>query len=382
MVGGRGRWFVLAAATLAVLAGAETAAAGTNTLRDGNDRPGRLDIRAASQGHAGSRVTHTIRTFGRWPTSLLGPSTPNYLLLVLSTDSDPAPERLVLIVSSRGRLLAGVFNPRGRLLGRAGASRPNRRSARVFIRRSLLGNPAGYRWQAFAFFRGTGTCSGGCRDRAPNRSRVLHDLRAPTISFPQPGVPADTTYGIGFSVSDVGGSGIRSWRLETRDLGTAIWQIVGSTGSGSGAQVRQHASAEDEDEQFRVVAVDRHGNRTTSPVRTVSVPVDDGSFTYGGGMWTTGGSPVDFLGTLHLSPGPGATATYAFNGAHVALVMPGGSGMADVRIDGSLVGTVDLAGFTGPRRIVFQTTFGSAAARTLELTVLSGTIPVDGIIVR
>jgi hypothetical protein len=273
MVGGRGRWFALAAATLAVLAGAETAAAGTNTVRDGNDRPGRLDIRTASQGHAGSRVTHTIRTFGRWPTALLGPSTPNYFLLVLSTDSDPAPERLVLIVSSPGRLLAGVFNPRGRLLGRAGASRPNRRSARVSIRRSLLGNPAGYRWQAFAFFRGTGTCGGGCRDRAPNRSRVLHDLRAPTVSFPQPPPPASTPYNLDFTVGDVGGSGLASWRLEQRDVpGSATWTLVQGGAAPGPHSIPFPDAMPGETDEFRVVARDRHGNRTVSPIRSVTAP--------------------------------------------------------------------------------------------------------------
>ena len=380
-MGGRGRWFAVAAATLVVLAGAETAAAGTNTVRDGNDRPGRLDIRTASQGHAGSRVTHTIRTFGRWPTALLGPSTPNYLLLVLSTDSDPAPERLVLIVSSRGRLLAAVFNPRGRLLGRAGASRPNRRSARVSIRRSLLGNPAGYRWLAFAFFRGTGTCGGGCRDRAPNRSRVLHDLRPPTVSFPQPGVPQDTTYDVGFSVSDAGGSRTRSWRIQNRLFGTAPWTTVDS-GTTAGPQTYQHiAAAPDQDDQFRVIAVDRHGNTTTSPVRTVSVPVDDGSFTYGG-TWTTPSSPEAFLMTLHESTEAAATATYDFTQRYVALVAPGGVGTAEVAIDAGVPATVDLSAFSGPRRLVFQATFATAVPRTLVVTVSSGTVQIDGIIVR
>jgi hypothetical protein len=275
MVGGRGRWFALAAATLAALAGAETAAAGTNTVRDGNDRPGRLDIRAASQGHAGSRVTHTIRTFGRWPTSLLGPSTPNYLLLVISTDSDRAPERLVLIVSSRGRLIAGVLNPRGRFLGRAGASRPNRRSARVFIRRSLLGNPAGYRWQAFAYYRGSSTCGGGCLDRAPNRSRMLHDITAPRVSFPQPPPPTSTTYDLHFTVGDRGGAELAFWRLEHRDPGTVPWEpIADDTGPGAaGAWTIPFTAAMPGDtDQFRVVAQDGHGNRTVSPIREVMAP--------------------------------------------------------------------------------------------------------------
>lgn len=376
---GRARWVALAAATLAGLAGAETAPAGTNTVRDGNDRPGRLDIRAVSQGHAGSRVTHTIRTFGRWPTALLGPSTPNYFLLVISTDSDRAPERLVLIISTPGRLVAGVFNPRGRLLGRARASRPNSRAAKVSIRRSLLGNPAGYRWQALAYYRGSSTCGGGCRDRAPNRARVLHDLRAPKISFPQPGVPQNGSYDIGFSISDLGGSGTR-WRIQNRPFGTATWTTV-DRGANRGPQIYSHNAAEGQDDQFRVLASDLHGNTTTSPVRTVSLPHDDTSFTYGG-TWTTLTPGDACFMTLHESTEVGATATYTITGRYAALVAPGGGGTAQVAIDGGSPVAVDLSAFSGPRRVVFEATFATAVPRTVVVTVSSGTVGVDGIIVR
>jgi hypothetical protein len=387
MVGGRGRWVALAAAALAVLAGAETAAAGTSTARDGNDRPGRLDIRTASQGHAGSRVTHTIRTFGRWPTALLGPSTPNYFLLVISTDSDPAPERLVLIVSTPGRLIAGVLNPRGRLLGRAAASRPNARTAKVSIRRSLLGNPAGYRWQAFAYYRGSNTCGGGCLDRAPNRSRVLHDLAAPSVSFTSASVPSLEEYDLQFTVGDAGGSGTRSWRLEHRPFDGPSWTELDS-GSTSGPQSHHHVGMQGETDVFRVVARDWHGNVGVSQ-RVVSVPFDNSnpSLAYAGTWSHDATAAGDFLDTLSRTSDLNATMTHQFTGRYVAVVAPAGTaslgGQMNVYLDELHVATIYLDLLpNGHRRIVWSQAFPGADAHEIRLQDAFGTFELDGIIVR
>ena len=271
-VGGRVRWLAPAAAALALAASAELAAAGTTTVADGNDRPGPLDIRSVSQGHAGTKVRHTISTFANWPKSLLGPTTPNFLLLEFSTDSDPTPERALIIFSSGGRMIAGVFTQRGRFVGSAGASRPNKHTVAVTVRRSLLGSPAGYRWQAFAFFRGPGGCSGGCTDRAPDGSgRVLHDLRAPTVSFPQPPAPSTTTYNLDFTVADGGGSGLAFWRLERWDPVAGAWTSVDEQAT-VGPQSVQFVAMPGASDDFRVVAGDMHGNRRVSPVRSVTAP--------------------------------------------------------------------------------------------------------------
>src|ERR671919_3228578 len=103
------------ALTVALAAGSN-AHADTNRISDGNDRPGRLDIRSASHGHAGARVVHTISTFGRWPRRLLGPNTPNLFAVEISTDGDRALERVVLVFSQNGRMVAGVFRVRSRRL--------------------------------------------------------------------------------------------------------------------------------------------------------------------------------------------------------------------------------------------------------------------------
>jgi hypothetical protein len=254
-----------------LLAGPELALAGTSTVQDPNDRPGPLDIRSVSQGHAGERVKHTIRTFGNWPKALLGPDTPNFFALQISTDSDPRPERIVVIFSTPGRMVAGVFRPGGNFVGRAAASHPNGHTAEVVIRRALLGNPAGYRWQAASSFRGNRTCRGGCIDRAPNGARILHDLRDPGVSFPNPPDPpaGQTSYNLDFTVTDAGGSGIAFWQLQQRDAGTTAWTTIEEQSSTGQQTVPFVAATAGDTDEFRVVAEDRHGNRTVSPVRDV-----------------------------------------------------------------------------------------------------------------
>ena len=376
------RGVAVAAVVGLVLAG--HAQAGTNRISDGNDRPGPLDIRSASHGHAGVRVVHTISTFAAWRTGLLGPGTPNLFAVEISTDGDAALERVVLIFSRSGQMLARVYRlSSGRLVlvGPATASRPNGRSVRVSIARSRLGSPAGYRWKAHSQYRAPGACSNFCIDKAPNSARVLHDITAPAIaltSFPE--VAPDLTYDVSFGVSDAGGSGLRRWQLQHRPLGTSIWTTVAS-GTTVGAKSHQHVSDPDDDDQFRVVAVDRHGNTRVSPIRLVSIPVDDGALTYTG-TWTTGGTLEDFLGTLHSSSESNAEASYSFNGQYVAWVAPGGGETGQVWIDGIHQTDIPLYNFTEPRSVVFQHTFPSAGPHTILIRVAVPPVSVDGIIVR
>lgn len=267
------------------------------------------------------------------------------------------------------------------VLGSASASRPNARTVRVSILRSRLGNPVGYRWKAHSQYRAAGACRRGCIDKAPNLGRVLHDIRAPAIVLTSfPAIPPNVEYDVSFRVSDAGGSGLRRWQLQHRPLGTSSWTTVAS-GTAGGVKSHHHVSAEDNDDQFRVVAADRQGNATVSPIRLVSVPVDDDALTYTG-TWATDGTPDDFLGTLHSSSESNAEASYSFNGQYVAWVAPGGGESGSVWIDGIHQTSVPLYNFTGRRQVVFQHTFPSAGSHTILIRVDVPPVSVDGIIVR
>ena len=389
---GRSSRGVLAALAVALVA-VGNAQAGTERIRDGNDRPGPLDIRSATHGHDGDRLVHTISTFRRWRVGLLGLSTPNLFAVEISTDRDRAPERAVLIFATNGRLVAEVIRlPAGTSVGSASASKPNGRTVRVSIRRSRLGNPTGYRWNAHSQYHAGGPCSDFCVDRAPNSGRVLHDVAAPAIALTSfPAIPPDVEYDVSFRVSDTGGAGLRRWELQHRPFGSPGWTTVES-GSAGGPKAHHHVSSEDADDEFRVVAADRQGNRRVSPVRLVSVPIDDTSpsLVYSANdTWTHGpGDPRDFRGTLSTSVDDETgtvvpTVTLEFTGRYVAWVAPGATedDLANVSTEG-VSSLVFLDQSSGRRGIVFEHAFPTVGTRTLTIQVLSGAVPVDGIIVR
>ena len=385
----RGGLTALVALGVALFASAN-ARADTKRISDGNDRPGPLDIRSASHGHDGARVVHTISTFGSWRMGLIGRNTSNLFAVEISTDGDPALERVVIVSSANGRLVAPVIRlPAGTVVGSASASRPNGRAVRVSIRRSLLGNPSGYRWNAHSQYRATGACSRFCIDRAPNSGRVLHDIAAPTIALTSfPAIPPDVEYDVSFTVSDKGGAGLDRWELQHRPLGTPGWTTVAS-GSTVGAKTHHHVSAEDNDDQFRVVALDKQGNQVISPLKLVSVPIDNtsASLVYTG-PWVHGaGDPLDFRDTLSTSMDVCCTSpivAITFTGRYVAWVAPGATEdeFVSVSTEGVPSRPVFLDQFTGRRNIVFEHTFASVGTRTLTIQAITGAVPIDGIIVR
>jgi hypothetical protein len=381
------RGVTLVTASMVALVAVGNAYADTKRISDGNDRPGPLDIRSASHGHDGDRVVHTISTFSRWRPGLVGRNTSNLLAVEISRDGDPALEYVVLVFSKNGRMVGRIIRlPRGLVTGFAKVSRPNARTVRVSIPLSELGDPGAYRWDAHSQFQAAGACSDFCIDRAPNSGLVLHDVKAPTITLTSfPAVPPDVEYDVSFRVSDAGPFGLRRWQLQHRPFGTPTWTTVAS-GRREGLKTHHYVSAEDNGDQFRVIAVDRGGNATVSPIRLVSVPVDDDALTYTG-TWTTGGTPSDFRGTLHSSTAALGTApaTYNFSGQYVAWVAPGGGlGTANVYIDGQYMASVDLGAFTGRRQVVFEQTLASPGPHTIVVdpVIFGYTVSVDGIIVR
>jgi hypothetical protein len=361
------------------------AAAETRTITDGNDVPGRLDIRSVTQGMHRRSVVHTISTYGTWTGRLLRFQESRFLFIDFDTKAGPRADRIAVVFFYRGKLRAAVLSGRGRFRGWATASRPGSRSVTVRISRRLLGNPLGYRWIAASEYTSSTVCPRGCLDRAPNRGTVLHDITPPAIAFKALGVPASTSATIPFSVADSGGSRLHSWALQERPFGQTSWNTI-DTGTASGPHTFSVTKAEGENFEYQVVATDGGGNTSVSAVRRLFFPIDDGNaqITYTG-TWTTPGDADDYLTTLHSTSDFAAPATFSitFQGTAIWIVARGSCGWGTTSIDGVNTGQIRQLCDNEHRAIVFAaTSLDAGQPHTLVFTLGGGDFGLDGVIVR
>jgi hypothetical protein len=346
------------------------------TIRDPNDVAGRLDIRSARHGHSGARVTHSVTTFGTFLSRSLRRD--GFTFQIDTNANHRTFERFVAVFWANGALRARVAS-RNSDLGAAAVSRRNGRTVRIVVRKDLLGSPLGYRWLVASFFGPSGF------DVAPNRRLVLHDLTRPTINLlsfsdPTTNQSATTTFQVRFRVFDRGGAGLRRWFLQRRLLGATAWTTIRSGPTG-GLKTLSIAGVQGRTYQFRVVAGDRRGNRTISPIRRISVPFDDANPRFNYSVdWTEGASTGAFLGNEHVAST--GTFTETFDGSFVAWIATSGTGTANVQIDGGATAPVNLGATSGSRRVVFQQGGLSPGPHTLEITVQSGTVSIDGLVFR
>ncbi len=131
--------------------------------------------------------------------------------------------------------------------------------------------------------------------------------------------------------------------------------------------------------QYRVRARDRTGN-WSGWVAGVKVKPAIYQESYAGlgysGTWTTETGSAWSGNATRTSVAPGATATFRFNGRAVAWGsrLGPGRGLAEVRLDGVLVATLDLNAPTeSPRRVVFAKAWTGVAIHTISVKVL-GTV--------
>jgi hypothetical protein len=377
-------WFAAAFGVIVAVALAMPAMAGASTMSDPDDVHGKLDVASVTQEHgAVGPVVHTITTYGPWRSRAISIRRGSAFLIGFDTAGGIRAERFALVYRSHGILRVAVLTRNGRELGFGSATRPNLKSIRASIPRKLLGKPNGYRWRLFSVYFGPAGCRAGCVDRAPNSGEVLHDLTAPAVTFPKQGLPASTTTPIGFTVIDKGHSGLEGWTLQGRDVGDTAWTDV-ATGSASGNQAVTVNGAEGDRRQFQVVARDLAGNVTTSRIRTITFPFDDGNagMTYTGTWATTGAEALDYLGTLHTSSDPAATVSYGFQGGSVSISARGSCGEASVAIDGGTAQPVAHLCGNEHRAIVFTAPVDPSASHTLVLSITGGTFGFDAIVVR
>ena len=223
----------------------------------------------------------------------------------------------------------------------------------------------------------TGTYKGGYM-----RSQYdpIADGKAPTVKAP-------VTYlrGSGFvtaaparvvwSATD-SGSGVYQYQLQRSINGGAWVSLAIASRLATNLDVALQPPAT---YQYRVRARDRTGNWSAwvagAKVKAAIFQESYAGMTYSG-TWTTSTGTAWSGNATKTSVVPGSTATFRFNGRSIAWASRTGPdrGLAQVRVDGVLVATLDLnAAVERPRRIVYAKTWSSLAIHTISVRIL-GTV--------
>jgi hypothetical protein len=383
--------------TAAILVAPAPARGSTQRARDPADTAGPLDIESATEGQRSpGEVRLELNTWDRFGRKALGG--PDEIAFAFYEHG--YPYRWVYVRREGKALKAFVERDEGDVLATEPVTGPSRRAVEVHIPTGLLDDPAGYEWAALTSYRNGGVCARICIDAIPSsyqfkqtETSLVHprllDLTAPTIrllQFPDPSTQRSRTltYPVKFSVRDTGGAHLRGWSLQRKRVGGARWREL-RTGTKTGRNRIRLQGKEGETYAHRVIAVDRQGNRRRSTRALISVPLDDTNASLASsfvGPWRTDqAASLDFRETLHTSSDASARFVYPFTGTRVVLVGPGLPGVAAVSVDGNLPEQIDLSLLPGRRRMLFARTVPSGD-HTLSVSIVSGTVGIDGVAVR
>jgi uncharacterized repeat protein (TIGR02543 family) len=143
-------------------------------VTDGADTRGALDIAWVAHGHAAGAVTHTLHTRRPFASRLLRRG--SAVGFAFDTTGDGRIDRLALVVWSGGALRAAIADPRGRLLGLAAVTRPDRRTVTVSLSLRWFPQVSAYHWAALTLYRDKQRCAKTCEDSAPNRGSIPHQI--------------------------------------------------------------------------------------------------------------------------------------------------------------------------------------------------------------
>jgi hypothetical protein len=366
---------VLAVVTLAI-AGLTGLPAGAHsfTKNDGNDSPGKLDLRSVSVGHTKTGVVHTFRTYEPWTAKSLGAD--SYFLVQIDKNNDRTYERCAFIFFD-ARLRGVLSNCRAQIVRTLPVVKLSPTAAKVTIPTSQTGSV--YWWAGVSIWDGAAPCRNGCVDFSPNVfPDLLHDLIRPVVTMPTTEplrVWEESTsshFVFPFNVTDQH-SGIRSWTVQRWD--GSVWTNVVSGGGPSGAKEPPiDDGVEGSRMQYRVVAVDKQGNRKVGPSRLVYIPTDDATLDPESFSPTppTEQEDLDSFGGTYSQMAAGEVFTHTFSGPDCVLELIGpGSGnwTVDVSIDGILDERITAPG-GGQRQVLYHD--DACGAAVYAFTVKSG----------
>jgi hypothetical protein len=176
-------------------------------------------------------------------------------------------------------------------------------------------------------------------------------------------------------VDDASGSGIAGFEVDVREVGSEFETLVGRTRAVS----KLFRGTFGTEYEFRVIAVDRAGNRSAFATDTVLVPIDDRDreSMFFRGRWRRLARPGAYGGSVMRPRERGATLTTPFRGRSVALIgrRTRRGGRVRVSIDGRSR-VLRVRGRRRHRQVLFERRGLGRGRHLLRLRFLGGG-PVD-----
>jgi hypothetical protein len=375
------------------------AVAHTETISDGNDTRGPLDIRSATVSHIhGTEVDHHIETFGDWSVGTLGND--SFFVIVFDTSGTHKTfERCAFAFQTRKRLRGSLTNCGSRYITSIDVSKEGGSGVDIKVPYTRLGDS--YRWAAESVYAG-GSCAHPCVDVVPNTLPLpSHDIAAPTVHVSVPLLSSDVgttaSVDIGYDVSDTGGSGLNSWVVRRSTDDGATWEDL-QTGTAAGpGSLPVNDLLEGTTYEVQMNAVDGQENHGIATAY-VEDPWDDASADLTAdysGSWSMASAPAgSFGGTMHTATAEDATLTIsmpiaAHHQVRVVWVAPG-TGTWTGHISASMSGsgqarTVSATSLPDlPRQraadlLVDPSAYLSTLTVTIAVPAGGGAVPVDAL---
>ena len=390
------RFAYLAAVTCLVMTtvGATVPPAGATVTgvykTDGNDTPGPLDLASVRVSPVDGGDKIQVATLASFTQAQLD-GDKGWIEVDFDLDANEKYDFYVVVFYYKGNLHA-VEVEDGTSSGNLPVKRVNKRTVAFTIKHNTLGfHVTSYDFAAASIWRAAPcTKTKPCVDTIPNRLPLLRsDFTAPTVTWVTPpkwttDVSDSLTFPLKFTVKDdVHGSGVKSWDLEKKPFGVIGWTVV-DTGSNSSVTAQVTVAAGDESD-YRVVAVDRQGNKRISTLQRITAPYDDVDplITYGGSVTHHSGVTGPFLGTA-TAMATSSTATITLPEYWRMCVLTGPTGLgesasAEISISGLTEMTVTETSST-PVREMRCIDIGGSGELEMVITVTSADdFVLDGI---
>jgi hypothetical protein len=360
---------------------------------DGNDTPGPLDLASVrvSSINDGDRIA--VRTQGTFTANQLDGSR-GWFEVDFDTDADKDVESyVVMFFDKKGTLHAYQFRNKTFLRGLS-ARREDRRTVSFSIAHRYLGKVKSYDFVVFSVWRAN-PCSSSkpCVDTIPNRYPLIRrDWTPPTIEWKKvanysTAVSETLTFPVRFLVEDNRyGTGIDHWTLRS-SVTSGVWTKVRS-GHTAGTFAVDIDGQEGTTYRFRLLAVDKAGNKRTNTGRSTSVPLDDRNGALDYSSATQLARADAFLGTIsQVAQGETLTFTYNVSASGGSFCLLGGppvtagqSATATVMLDG-VASTSLTESDTTPQRTALSCVNVSAGSHTWVVTTTSAEpVVIDGVI--